>query len=83
MKNIEKWTPSKFVISNGKLKASRNKNEVGISSRLMIDLIALLYDEYIPKYVKGNLVDLGCGKVPLYAVYKNYIDENICVDWGN
>jgi SAM-dependent methyltransferase len=29
------------------------------------------------------LIDLGCGNVPLYAVYKPYVDEITCVDWPN
>jgi SAM-dependent methyltransferase len=29
------------------------------------------------------LLDLWCGGVPLYAAYKDFITENICVDWGN
>lgn len=83
MINKEKWHPSKFEYKKGKLSASRNVSELSVSSRLMVDIIAKLYDEYIPKYAKGKLVDLGCGKVPLYATYKDYITENICVDWGN
>lgn len=83
MKNKEHWVPSKFVFRHGKLKASRNKTEVGPGSRLMADIIASLYETYIPQYARGKLIDLGCGKVPLYHVYKNYITDNICVDWKN
>jgi len=54
-----------------------------IGSRLIGDLIASCYDSYIKKYVRGNLIDLGCEKVPLYEAYKNYINYNTCVDWGN
>ena len=31
----------------------------------------------------GYLLDLGCGKVPLYLIYKSHITDSICVDWGN
>jgi len=49
----------------------------------MCDLIAKVYDENVKRFVKGKLLDLGCGKVPLYIAYKNYITDNICVDWEN
>jgi SAM-dependent methyltransferase len=83
MKNKDIWKPSKFVYKKGRLIASRDSNEVNVSSRLIGDIIARFYDENIPKYCTGKLLDLGCGKVPLYHKYNNYINENICVDWGN
>jgi len=83
LKNQDRWTPSKFVYKNGRLIASRDPKEVGIASRLITDLVAGFYDTYIKKYVRGYLIDLGCGKVPLYEVYKDYITNNTCVDWAN
>jgi len=83
MQNIENWKPSKFIYKNGKLRASRNLNEVVIGSRLMVDIIAEFYDCQIKKHVKGKLLDLGCGKVPLYEVYRGFVSENICADWEN
>jgi SAM-dependent methyltransferase len=29
------------------------------------------------------LLDLGCGKVPFYARYREYVSETVCVDWSN
>ncbi|PIQ14854.1 MAG: hypothetical protein COW67_11500 [Flavobacteriales bacterium CG18_big_fil_WC_8_21_14_2_50_32_9] len=83
MKNKEQWSPSKYVLKNDNLKGSRDKKDVTISSRLFVDLVASFYQENIPLYVSGNLLDLGCGKVPLYEAYKNYISDNSCVDWQN
>lgn len=83
MRNKDKWVPSKFVYKMGKLVASRNKKEVQIGSRLMVNLVASFYDENIKVYAKGKLIDLGCGKVPLYETYKDCIVDNICVDWEN
>ena len=80
MKNKEFWKPSKFIYKNKKLIASRDPKEVSISSRLMIDIIAQFYDNYLKLYARGNLLDLGCGKVPLYEAYKDYIIDNTCVD---
>ena len=82
MRNQDKWTPSKFAFRNGELVASRNPKELGSASRLMANVIASFYGKNIPHHVSGRLIDLGCGKVPLFAAYRNYISENICVDWG-
>ena len=83
MKNHDTWEPSKYIYKKGKLIASRDPKEVSISSRLMADLVADAYEKNLPQYAKGKLLDLGCGKVPLYLAYRNYITENICVDWEN
>lgn len=81
MKNTEQWKPSKFIYKNGKLRASRNSKEVSVPSRLVADIVASHYDKYLKHHVKGRLVDLGSGKVPLYLSYKNYASDLICVDW--
>jgi SAM-dependent methyltransferase len=83
MQNQHNWRPSKFVYRNGRLKASRNVKDVGAGSRLIADIIARFFEENIKKYVKGKLLDLGCGNVPLYHAYREYVTDNICVDWKN
>jgi SAM-dependent methyltransferase len=83
MKNKNTWKPNKYIYRNGKLIASRNPEEVSVASRLIADIVASLYDKYIPVYAKGKLIDLGCGKVPLFDTYKQYVTDNICVDWVN
>jgi SAM-dependent methyltransferase len=81
MRNKDKWVPSALVYRKGKLVASRNPKEVGVGSRLTADLAASFYDANIRKHAKGKLIDLGCGKVPLFEAYKDFVTENICVDW--
>ncbi|PKP45540.1 MAG: hypothetical protein CVT95_08515, partial [Bacteroidetes bacterium HGW-Bacteroidetes-12] len=83
MQSKDQWIPSKYILKRNKLKASRNKKDVTVSSRLFVDLVASFYQENIPLYVSGNLLDLGCGKVPLYEAYKNYTLDVTCVDWAN
>lgn len=83
MKNIASWKSTKYEWRNGKLRASRDAKKVTVSSQLMTDISASLYQEYIPRHATGKLVDLGCGMVPLYDCYKKYITENTCVDWPN
>jgi len=82
VRNRDRWVSSKFDYSRGKLIASRDRKQVGIGSRLMVDRIAGCYDAYIKQYARGRLIDLGCGHVPLFAAYRDYITDNVCVDWA-
>lgn len=83
MQNADQWQPSKFVQRDGRLMASRNIAEVSLGSRLMTDLIGEFYQRALPQYGRGRLLDLGCGKVPLYAAYRSLVTAATCVDWGN
>lgn len=81
MKNADSWRPSKFVLTNGKLSATRDTRELAIGSRLIASLIATRYDESIRKHARGRLVDLGCGKAPLFGLYSQYTTHAVTVDW--
>lgn len=81
MRNTEKWAESKYVWHGGRLRASRDPLEVGVGSRLTADRVAEFYSQYIPRFARGRLGDLGCGKAPLYGLYRPYVDNVICVDW--
>lgn len=83
MKNQALWRPSKYTYRRGRLVASRDTREVGLASRLSADVIASCYQRHLPAHAKGRLLDLGCGKVPLYATYKSLVTECVCVDWAN
>jgi SAM-dependent methyltransferase len=83
MKGKDTWKPSKFVYRHGRLVASRKPDAVAVGSRLITDITASYYDSYIRRYARGKLLDLGCGKVPLFDAYKDFVTENICVDWSN
>jgi SAM-dependent methyltransferase len=83
MQNREEWKPSKFVYKNGRLIGSRDPTELSVSSRLIADIIADFYDRALKQHARGRLLDLGCGKVPFYAVYRELVTESICVDWTN
>ena len=82
MRNKDAWKPSKYVYKKGRLIASRDRSEVGVGSRFAADLIAGLYGAYLPRYAQGRLIDLGCGKVPLYEAYRDSVTDTICVDWS-
>jgi SAM-dependent methyltransferase len=83
VKNRDQWKPSKFLVKRGKLVASRDPAEVAVSSRLIADIVATHYELYIGRYARGKLLDLGCGKVPLFGAYRSYVTDNVCVDWSH
>ena len=83
MQSIEAWSPTKYVYRSNTLVASRDSREVSLASRLVTDITAGYYDQNLKTFATGRLLDLGCGKVPLYAAYRDYVSDNTCVDWGS
>jgi SAM-dependent methyltransferase len=83
VRNELEWLPTKYVYRHGKLVASRDRDEVGVGSRLISDLVAGCYDGALKVYARGQLIDLGCGMVPLHAAYRDLVTSNVCVDWAN
>ncbi|MEP7294576.1 MAG: class I SAM-dependent methyltransferase [Burkholderiales bacterium] len=82
MKNRAQWQPTKFEMHRGRLRGSRDARELGVGSRLISDLVAALYQRHLPAHAHGDLLDLGCGKVPLFAAYAPFVAEITCVDWA-
>ncbi len=80
MRNEGAWIPTKYVYEKGRLTASDDRQEVGVGSWLMADRVAGRYDRHLVEFARGRLVDLGCGKVPLYASYRDYVASCTCVD---
>ncbi|MBD3373794.1 methyltransferase domain-containing protein [candidate division KSB1 bacterium] len=78
MKAIKQWRPSKFLLQKNALKIGP---ALPPHSWIMGDLLGKIYSKTIKEYVKGVLIDLGCGNAPLYVLYRYYADEIICVDW--
>jgi SAM-dependent methyltransferase len=75
------WKPTKFVQIGHRWRASRDPEELAVASRLIGDLSVRCYQKAIEQYAKGRLVDLGCGKAPLYGIYQDKADSVVCVDW--
>jgi SAM-dependent methyltransferase len=83
MQNSDQWKSSKFVMTDRGLRASRDPTKIGVGSRLIADLQAVLYDRLIREHARGVLLDLACGDVPLYATYRPLVEDNVCTDWSN
>lgn len=82
MKHREQWRATKFERVRGRLRGSRDRGELGVGSRLVSDLVAAQYDLHLAAHASGRLLDLGCGKAPLFAAYAPCVAEVVCVDWA-
>ena len=83
MRNPGQWRPSKYTLRGGRLRATHDVSELNVSSRMAADVTAAFYDRALPVHARGKLLDLGCGKVPLFIAYERFIKSCICVDWKN
>lgn len=81
MRNTDTWTPTKYVRRRGRLLATRDTRHLAVASRLAARLVAAEYDDVLPRFAHGRLVDLGCGTVPLFAAYRDLVDSTVCLDW--
>lgn len=81
MRQRDRWRPSKYVMRKGELRPNSDHSELAVSSRLIARLITSKYQPAIRQYAHGLLLDLGCGKVPFYEAYREYVAESICADW--
>jgi len=79
MNNEPAWKPSKFATTGGKISVGPASSD---ASWLITQLVAKAYQRHLPQHARGRLVDLGCGRVPLYAAYRALVSEVTCVDWS-
>jgi len=81
MRNEQAWKATKYVRRNSRLVASHDPANVAVASRLISDLVAALYADSAGDHCSGHVIDVGCGKAPLYGVYRPHVKEVTCVDW--
>lgn len=81
MKSPETWQPTKFILDHkGKLCASRR--HVGAGSLFIANQVAGLMQQEIKQRAHGVLLDMGCGHAPYYILYKDLVNQSICMDWN-
>lgn len=83
MRNESEWRPTKVECVDTRWRASRDLRQVGRGSRYILDLYAPTYARIIQEIAGGVLLDLGCGKVPYYNMYRARVEEVMCVDWAD
>lgn len=83
MKCPGRWHETRFVQTSRGLKASRNPEHVAYGSRSTVNIQARSLERELRNHARGRLLDMGCGLVPLYGVYRDLVQENVCIDWAN
>ena len=84
LRNTESWRPTKLRLGrDGRLIVPGARGAVAPGSIGVAALVMHWYAGQLPKHARGRLLDLGCGKVPLYPLYAPHVDEVLCADWPN
>jgi len=83
MKNTHLWAETKVVRVGNRFTPSRDSRSLGIGSRVAGSCQIPHYYAAIHDHARGKLLDLGCGHVPYYEMYKFCTTETVCVDWEN
>lgn len=81
MRNAAQWRPTKYVLRKGRWQVSRDRRDLLPASRLSSSLALSATQAAIAHYARGHLIDLGCGTVPFFGIYRDLVDEVTCVDW--
>jgi SAM-dependent methyltransferase len=81
--HAHEWKQSKFRIEGCTIRASNDPGELDRASRIIADLVGGFYSTAIPKWVSGDLADLGCGKAPLLGAYRDRCTSILLADWAN
>jgi len=81
MKSTDTWKPTKYVPAKNGWRPSHDVAEVTRADRFIAGIQCKAYERLIRKHARGRLLDLGCGKIPLYGIYRAHVTECIGVDW--
>ena len=81
MRNADQWKPTRLVKDprTGEFRLNRARTFGG-----SLYLAEIQREAYLPlmrDHLTGSLMDIGCGPVPYYEVYKDLVTENICLDY--
>lgn len=79
MRSAESWVPTKFVERRGTWRPSTV--EVVPGSQLIAHRQVRAYTDALREHATGDLLDLGCGSVPLYGAYRGLVRSTTCADW--
>jgi SAM-dependent methyltransferase len=81
MRNAEAWQPTKYVQRGGKWCVSSEPRELSPLSRLSSSLALGATERAIAVHARGHLADLGCGRAPLFGMYRSRVEQVTCIDW--
>jgi SAM-dependent methyltransferase len=82
MQSVDRWRPSKIVFDTRKQRYVPNGKHVALGSRLAVHAMLPTYVEAMQTHTRGRLLDCGCGTAPYFSIYRDHVDEVVCIDWA-
>ncbi len=81
MRNTEQWEPTRVVRDKASGRFRTNRAKVFGGSLYIADRQHTCYLPLLQAHMKGHVLDIGCGPVPYYEVYRDQATDITCVDW--
>lgn len=81
MRNPDTWRPTRLVKDSRRGTFRLNRQLTYGGSLYIAELQRKAYVPLIQAHLRGTLLDVGCGPVPYYEVYREQVDAVICVDY--
>lgn len=82
MRNADRWKPTRLVQDPRTGGFRTNRKDVYGGSLYIAELQHVHYVPLLQEHISGQVLDIGCGPVPYYEVYKDKASEITCVDWA-
>lgn len=82
VRHPEQWRPTKVRLSpSGRPLVPGRRGALAPGSTGVALMLARWHAMMLPRYAHGTLLDLGCGSVPYYDLYRPHVTEILCTDW--
>ncbi len=82
VRHSDQWQPTKVRLSaSGRPRVPGRRGALAPGSTGVALMLARWYATMLPRYAHGTLLDLGCGEVPYYQLYRGHVREILCTDW--
>lgn len=82
MRNRDSWRPTKVrALPDGRLRIPAAPEDLSPGSTLVASLAIRWYAEALPRYAHGVLLEIGAGRMPLYELYRDRVDDVVSTDW--
>ena len=82
MRNTDHWKPTRVVRDAGTGVFSTNRKDIFGGSLYIADRQHAHYIPMLLEHIGGEVLDIGCGPVPYYEVYRDKSTGITCVDWA-
>lgn len=81
MRNAETWYPTKAIRAKDGFRVSDDPRFLQAGSRIAAACHIEKYHDAIKEYASGRLLDMGCGNVPYFEMYRPLVQDIVCIDW--